>query len=360
LATTIHESSEALVTIVNDILDYSRLEVGRVSIEQTAFNLIELLRSVERVFCFLAAEHGLTFALVLDENVPASIVGDGGRLRQVLNNLLGNAVKFTQEGSVTLSVECVPLHGGDSIADANLSPSSSVASSTRRRIRFCVTDTGVGIAKEHQKRIFEKFTQVDASVTRKFGGTGLGLAIASQLVSLQGGLLELESELGEGTSVSFDLLVCSICETRSVEARPDPELCRVLSVLVVDDNRTNRKVAERFLSKAGCDPTTVEGGAQALEILERRRFDLILMDCQMPQMDGLETTRRIRKLPGGDTLLIYALTANVSRQDVAACLASGMNGHLAKPLNLSALERVLSEAEKRNPLGEHQGTIQAG
>lgn len=325
----IRQSSQALVCVVNDILDFSKLEAGKVTPERVVFDFRAMLRECAKVASVLAERKGVSLVSDFTANMPDAICGDPVRWRQVLNNLLGNAVKFTLDGTITLRVRV-----------AAVPPSQDYDGVQRCRLRVEVIDTGIGIAPEKLTSIFEKFSQADSGVTRRFGGTGLGLSIAAGLVELMGGSLSVQSEVGRGSCFSFE---CEATIGTMAESKVDTltEL-RSLSVLVVDDNVVNRKVAEKMLLSLGCVPVTADSGLAALEQHSAQNFDLVLMDCQMPDMDGFETTRRIRASDRNPRVPIIALSASVLAEDIEMCIEAGMDGHLGKPIERARLHALLA------------------
>jgi signal transduction histidine kinase len=314
----IQRSGKLLVTLIDNLLDVTKLEAQRLTLEQADFELEPLMRDVERLFAARARETGVIFE-VLTIDCPVVVHGDPLRLRQVLLNLVSNALKFTTEGRVTVRVKR---------AAASLS--------------FSVEDTGIGISPQVRSRLFSVFEQADASTTRRFGGTGLGLALSRQLVTLMGGELLVESEEGRGSRFHFTV---PLREVVTPVERVASLALGTPRVLVVDDNPINLRVATSLVRKAGFDVDAVATGREALTAASTTRYVAVLMDCHMPEMDGFETTVRIRALPtpfGG--VPIIALTASTSEADVVACHRSGMNEVLAKPVSLETLQRVLPRA----------------
>ena len=319
----IQRSGQQLVTLINDLLDLSKIEAGKLSLLPASTDLRQLVGDVEALFQPLADKKGLSFVAVVSGEAPRWVSVDGVRLKQVLTNLVNNAVKFTEAGEVRVSVTCV--------------------SAAPLRLAFEVRDTGVGIPPELLPRLFTAFEQGDPSTTRRYGGTGLGLALSKQLVALLGGTLTVVSMPGRGTTFAFEL------DVRVAE--PPPERAPLplprstpLDVLVVDDNPINRRVAEGLLQRAGYRVQSVTNGQEALDALQRTPFAAVLMDCHMPVMDGFEATERIRRLasPVAQTPVI-ALTASASSEDREACRRAGMNECLAKPVSYAELVRVLGE-----------------
>ena len=327
-------SAENLLVIINDVLDLSKLEAGKLVLEIIGFTPAHLLSQVEQTLQFKAAEKGLDLVTVLSPQVPPVLLGDPYRLRQILLNLADNALKFTQKGTVT--VECTLL------------PASPDAPAETAAVAFRVTDTGIGIKSEYLATIFNEFSQADSSVTRKFGGTGLGLSICRDLVKLMGSEVHVSSEQNKGTSVSF-VLHLPVGPPQAVTRRSLPALTaqhrqhlRGKHVLLVEDNLFNRQIAKSFLTQAEVRVTEAEHGAQAVELAQRERFDLVLMDVQMPVMDGYAATAVLRQRLALATPII-ALTANAISGEREKCLAAGMNGYLAKPFQERQLLQLLIE-----------------
>ncbi|MGE5516473.1 MAG: ATP-binding protein [Bacteroidota bacterium] len=332
-AATIHASGEALLTILNDILEFSRLESGRTTVEAEAFDLIATLESVVALMTPRAREKMVNLSLDIAADVPALLVGDAARLRQVLLNLVGNAVKFTDRGGVSVSVFLLGRKDG------------------RNQIRFDVRDTGIGIPADARPHLFASFSQADSSISRRFGGTGLGLAISKRLVELMGGEIGVDSEPGRGSRFWFTLPFDTADHAPTVAAAPPPLPARSLEILLAEDNPVNRTVAERILTAAGHHVTAVANGAEALAAVQARSFDVVLMDVHMPEMDGFEATRRIRALPApAGRTAILALTANVMAGDQERCAQAGMDGYLPKPFKPAELLAAL--AERAEPSGD--------
>jgi hypothetical protein len=321
---TMRSSGTHLLALLSDVLDVSRIEAGKVVLERAPFGLRSLLVDLERHFAPSAAAKGLKFAVQLAPNVPSAVVGDATRVRQVLFNLLGNALKFTERGAVTLSV------------------SARERSADEIELELRVRDTGIGIAPERLEAVFEKFTQGDASTTRRFGGSGLGLSIARDLVHLMGGDLRVQSELGRGSEFVATLLVAREREHADVGA--GAPLRAGLRVLVAEDNPVNWRVTKALLEKLHCSASHAATGAEAVRSAQAQAFDVILMDCQMPELDGFEATRAIRAAPGPNARTpILALTANALAGDEQRCHAAGMDDYLAKPVRRDELEARLAK-----------------
>jgi signal transduction histidine kinase len=329
-AEVIRTSASALLDIVNDVLDVSKVEAGMMAIERAPFDLRAACESVLSLCGQLAAEHGVTMHLDYDAACPVRVVGDVGRVRQILLNLVTNALRFTPRGWVRVVVRERDRRERGSVVDV------------------AVVDTGVGIAADKLEYVFEKFTQADASTTRRFGGTGLGLAISRGLAQLMGGSLSVVSEAGQGSTFTVRLPF-GRAEGASAAAIPEPAegwrpLSRPLRVLVVEDNPTNQRVAVQLLKRLGAASEVAVDGGEAIARVRAGAYDVVLMDCHMPVMDGLEATRAIRTLgePSASTPII-AMTASAMEADRIACVAAGMNAYVAKPVNLHTLYRALRE-----------------
>jgi PAS domain S-box-containing protein len=329
-----HGSAQSLLALLNDVLDFSKIEAGHMALEDVAFDVRALASEVVRLHEPMARARGLALAAALAGDIPAALLGDPLRLRQVTGNLLSNALKFTKEGRVELRLW---------VEDA--------------RLVLEVEDTGIGMGPETCERIFAPFTQEDTSVSRRFGGTGLGLAICRELVTLMGGEITVRSAVGKGSVFRVDLpLREGASEAHDTDARPQPLPVRpalgALRVLVVDDNAVNRIVAQRMLSRLGHEPQLAHDGREAVVAAARGGYDVIVMDVQMPEVDGLEATRAIReheRLLGRAHVPIVALTAHASASDAERCREAGMDHYLTKPLSLAALAGVLSGIEAANP-----------
>ena len=318
---TVQTAGKSLLGILNDILDLSKIDAGKLEIESVPFSLRSLMDEACRTFSFQAKQKSLRLLCTVEPAAPDSWMGDPGRLRQVLLNLIGNALKFTEAGSVTAHV-------------------SSIEKSGSSELRFEVTDTGIGIPIEKQAQIFEAFSQVDGSITRRFGGTGLGLTICSRLIERMGGSIVVRSAAGEGSTFAFHVLA----ERREDIAHQEaPETRRAalpaLRILVAEDNKVNQVVVSRMLERDGHTVAIAADGQQAVEMCSSGAFDLVLMDVHMPVLDGFEATARIReseRAKGIRTPLI-ALTANAMNGDRKRCLGAGMDGYLSKPVSRDEL-----------------------
>jgi CheY-like chemotaxis protein len=347
------------MVIVNDILDFSKIEAGKLAIEPVPFDLPEAVREVVDLLGPEAEKRHLTLATQLADGVPAATIGDPGRIRQVLLNLAGNAVKFTQEGQVTIEVGC------------------RERSATEALIVVAVHDTGIGIPAETLGRLFQRFSQADAATTRKYGGTGLGLAISRRLVELMGGQIGVESKIGKGSTFWFTvpLRLAASNDARVAQATPStaaqasrlrpadrgavtPRLSAVpaqqVRLLLAEDNVVNQRVACRMLEKLGFRVDVVANGAEAVAAIGRIPYDLVFMDCQMPEMDGYQATQAIRRSETPDRHLpVIALTAAAMQGDRQRCLDAGMDDYLAKPVTRAALVETLQrwlDGHPANPL----------
>ena len=335
----IRQSGETLLTIINDILDFSKVEAGKLIVEKRPFDLAAVAEQVVSLLSPQAVQKGLFVDLRIESAVPAQFIGDGGRVRQVLLNLLGNAIKFTREGSVLVEL------------DLQRASKAGAADS----IRCMVSDTGIGIPHDKQSLLFKEFSQADASTTRQFGGTGLGLAISRRLIELMGGLLDFSSEPGVGSRFWFTLPILehneSEIDTVEVEMMPSlappPALTRTdARVLVAEDNAVNQRLVKRMLEKMGYRVDIALDGYQAVMFAMASRYDIIIMDCSMPEMDGYQATAEIRRLHKEGALRripVIALTANALPEDRERCLAAGMDDYLSKPIARDDLRAMLDK-----------------
>ena len=339
--------SESLLTLINDILDFSKIEAGRFELEITDFDPAATVEGVANLLALQAAEKNLEMAYCVHPGVPTHLRGDPVRLRQVIVNLLGNAVKFTESGDVALAVTV------DEQDDKQAT------------LLFSVCDTGIGIPAERQAAIFDSFTQADGATTRKHGGTGLGLTIARQIVELMGGEIWVESEVGRGSTFQFRVPFArsATASTQPPDSKSDrePEPTSRWKgsgpkprILVAEDNAVNRKVAAKVLRNYGCDVTTAVNGRLAVELLEQGAFDLVFMDVQMPEMDGLTATKHLREDDRWNDLPIVAMTAHAMAGDQERCLAAGMNDYVSKPVNAAAMHAMV-EKWARAPKADREG-----
>ena len=339
---TVKLSADSLLGVINDILDFSKIEAGRIDIDIRPFNLRDSLESNLRTLALRADEKGLELLCELAPEVPEMVRADANRLNQILINLVGNAIKFTHEGEVAVKVQ-VDAGGQED-----------------RVLHFEVADTGIGVPPEKQKVIFDAFAQADTSTTRKYGGTGLGLTISTRLLEKMGGKIWLESEVGKGSRFHFTLPVAVVDPERvEIGKAAPPEILRGVRVLVVDDNRTNRRILEGMLKRWEMRSTSVEGGEDALAELPAARraedpYGLILLDMHMPKMDGFELVERIRQRPELSTATIMMLTSAGHRGDAERCNKLGISAYLLKPIRQSelreAIARVLGARESKGAI----------
>jgi len=322
-------SGNVLMALLNDILDLSKIEAGKVDIEHIPFSPADIFRNVQAIAAPKAEEKGLTFSLEGVDALPDQLVGDPTRLSQILINLSNNAVKFTEEGSVTISV----------------------AARGKRADTLTLTcevkDTGIGMTPEQQGKLFKAFNQADETVTRRYGGTGLGLAICKQLVGLMGGNIAVESTPGKGSCFRFSLPFTKVPKQADSAAKKIPSATEAAHykgrrVLVAEDNEINQLLARRALEPTGLEIDIAANGTEALKLADKHAYDLIFMDLNMPDMDGITVTRTIREKDGGTRVPIIALTASVAAKDIEACMSAGMNDHVSKPFKPDALHQALS------------------
>ena len=349
-AQTIHGSADALLSVINDILDFSKIEAGHMQIESVAMDVRRTVEDVMATLMASAQSRDLVLTMDVQPDLPAQAIGDPQRIRQCLINLVGNAIKFTERGTIGVSVRVLEIRD-----DAVLT-------------RFTVSDTGIGIDAAALPNLFEPFVQVDASTTRNFGGTGLGLSIVKRFVEMMGGSIGVDSVVGRGSTFWFDLplgastqviasTVTDGADSTTATTRNADALRRAYAgrVLVVEDNPVNQKVARHVLERLGCEVVIAPNGADALEILASTPVRLIFMDVQMPVMDGIVATARIRELEQGRARIpIVALTANAMAGDYEKCMAAGMDSFLTKPLNVERLREVLDNFGLRVRPSVHQ------
>ena len=357
----IHNSSKALLNIINDILDLSKIEAGKLTLESIPFDLIEEINAVVELLQNSAEDKKLDLIQDIDEKIPVNVVGDPVRLRQILINLLSNAIKFTENGYVKLTLELRSLKHD------------------RASIYFCIEDTGIGMTQEQQKNIFSPFTQADGSTTRRFGGTGLGLSICRSLIDMMGGNIQVEGDLGKGCQFFFSLELPAL-----QDIQPNPTILKLpkdqkttsaqlsatlespagekdlsqynlkgCKILLVEDNVSNQILATTWLDMFETEYNIANNGKEAIEWVQKEPFDVILMDLQMPEMDGLQATKYIRETLNNKDIPIIALTANAFIEDRMACFNAGMNDYLSKPLDADALEKLLIQWIYADPLKVH-------
>ncbi|TXI69563.1 MAG: PAS domain S-box protein [Cyclobacteriaceae bacterium] len=336
-------SGENLLTIINDVLDFSKAEAGKVVLETAPFNLHEVASNVINVLALKAEEKGIALMLELDPNLPRYLAGDSVRLTQVLTNLINNAIKFTEQGSVNLEIK------------------STKSEKHNHAIRFVITDTGIGIPEDKLNSIFESFTQASSDTTRKYGGTGLGLAITKNLVELMGGKVQVKSKVGEGSTFWFEVAMSEAFTEAPTPATTIASSKQSLRILVVDDNPVNQEVASGFLKRWGHLVTLADDGVVAVEKVKTKKFDLILMDLQMPGMDGYQAATTIRQMPAAyfKSIPIIALTASSSTEVQKRVNDCGMNGFLSKPFKPDDFRSTVEQYKKleNQPESRHLKSI---
>ena len=324
-------SSQSLLTIINDILDFSKIEAGKLSLEVTEFNLVALTESVISDFYPEALAKGISLKCDLEDDFPEFWNGDPVRIKQILDNLTSNAVKFTHEGEVALSIK------------------SSKTSDQQSDIVISIRDTGIGLSEEALDKLFKRFEQADKSTTRKYGGTGLGMSIILSLVELMNGKIDVTSTLGEGTECVITLPLSMSENTSKLGQELDHISCPELTgktILIAEDNQVNLLIISKMLMPTGATVVKANNGKEAIELSEKQAFDLIFMDIQMPILDGLSACKVIRK--SGVIVPIIAFTANVLTQEVEEYLAKGFNGYLGKPVEMESLYKILNDQLTQN------------
>jgi PAS domain S-box-containing protein len=347
---TVKESAGSLLNLLNSILDLSKIEAGKLELVKTDFNIHNVMNNITRINALHAKKNNLQLHCYIDSNVPVNLTGDEMRLRQILVNLLGNAIKFTEKGSITINVKKEIPASGDRDPKSKSIP-----------LHFSVSDTGIGIPESKINKIFENFAQADSSTTRKFGGTGLGLAISRKFVDMMGGKIWAESRPGSGSIFHFTV----VFDTSHKEVKQDiiPENAGIdtqtsagkLHVLLAEDNEINQKIAVSLLEKQEYSVEVAENGEEAIEALSKQRFDIVLMDVQMPKMDGIEATQIIRASKDSafdPDIPIIAVTARAFKEDMEQCMEAGMNSCVTKPFNrqelLGEIARLVSSGVKHD------------
>jgi CheY-like chemotaxis protein len=325
----IQSSASLLLGIINDILDFSKIEAGKMELESRPFSLSEMTDNIRELIQPRISEKGLELIITMDDSVPSRAVGDNLRLSQILLNLLGNAAKFTLQGSIRLEIKARPLPSG------------------RLRLDCAVKDTGIGMSAEQQEALFKPFSQADSSTARKFGGTGLGLSISKAMAELMGGAITVSSEPGKGSVFAFFVELGSAGDELEaavgIESAADSQRYDGHNFLLVEDNAINQEIAVAILSELGASVDTAENGEDGLRAFLRKDYSLIFMDIRMPVMDGFESTRQIRASSKHDapTVPIIAMTANAMQEDRDASREAGMNGHVSKPIDIIEIKNVL-------------------
>ncbi len=333
---TIKDCGQGLMTILNDILDYTKIDAGKLILETVDFDLQRLVADTVSLSKARADENNIKLISNVGDSIPINVLGDVTRIRQVLINLISNAVKFTYEGSVTIAVESLKMH------------------QHKHDLKFSITDTGIGISPENQANLFQAFTQADSSITRKFGGTGLGLAITTRLIELMGGHLSVESEVGKGSTFSFTL-------TLELGAEKETEAIKLVDnkksvsdfatnyphhILVVEDNVVNQKIAKMMLKRLGYTCDISVNGQAALDAIKYHsddEYSIVFMDMQMPVMDGITATKEIVEKYDADRPTIVAMTANAFKEDQESCMEAGMDDFIAKPVDMELFKNILKK-----------------
>jgi signal transduction histidine kinase len=337
LSTMVKKSAKSLLRVINDILDLSKIEAGKMRLEEVPFNIRESTHEIVQILSFSSNDKGLPISKTIDDSIPEYLIGDPVRIRQVLMNFGGNAVKFTEKGQVSFDVKLIKSQRGSCT------------------LKFSVTDTGPGITKKKQKEIFGTFTQGDTSTTRKYGGTGLGLSICKQLVDLMDGELGLDSEPGKGSTFWFTVSLKKATEETARESMDQPGMNngffnsgQTLKILIAEDNKINQIVARKILEKEGFEVDIAETGKEAVDAVQNGDYSFVFMDIQMPEMDGYEATRTIRELEKGTGkhTPIIALTASAMEKDREKCLSVGMDEYVPKPIEKEELLRVLKKTAR--------------
>jgi len=332
----IRSSGDTLLSTINNILDFTKIEADRIELEKQPFFLPDCLEASMDMVAVDAGRKKLALSYDIGPGVPATVLGDPARINQILINLLNNAVKFTEKGAITVSVSGCFQEDGD------------------YEIHFAVKDTGIGIPEDKMHRLFHPFSQADASMARRYGGTGLGLVISKRLTELMGGRMWAESLVGSGSIFHFTVLVqptlsLPVVKSAVSECKTRPETVRDLRILLAEDNLVNQKVTGMMLKKLGYRADLAANGLEVLQALERQHYDLILMDVQMPEMDGLEATREIRRRwTGKDQPVIVAMTALALEGDQEMCLDSGMDDYVSKPVKIDMLKATLDKWSGKN------------
>jgi PAS domain S-box-containing protein len=346
LVGTIHSSSHALLTILNDILDLSKLEAGKLELDCQSFDLSDCIHAAVTLLTPSAIEKGIELSLSAHADLPQVIEGDGVRLRQILINLLSNAVKFTAAGTVNLSV----------------TPIATQAQSVT--LQFAVSDTGIGIPLERRDRLFQSFSQVDSSITRQYGGTGLGLSLCKQLCEMMGGRIWVESQMGQGSTFYFTIVASVMTPTMPelsvpqvqlpIEIPIDPQMGQKnpLQILLAEDHSINQKMVLMLLNRLGYEADVVTNGTDAIAALQRQSYDVVLMDVNMPEMDGLTATQHIRRMSSDAQPHIIAMTASAMTGDRERCLQAGMDDYMTKPFHIQDFMQALSRCYNASRLPE--------
>jgi len=330
LTEIITTSGENLLNIVNDILDFSKIESGQIKLEKIDFSLKKVVESIVKLMKLNADKKGNTLSVKTDKKVPDTLIGDPYRLSQILTNLVNNAIKFTQKGTIEIRVE------------------SSNTDEKETELLFRVIDTGIGISEDGQKKLFKEFSQTESSTSRKYGGTGLGLAICNNLTSLMGGEIGVTSTEGNGSEFWFSLKFGYKQQTQKDMRTEDIDIPADIKILYAEDNPVNQRVTQLLLQKIGIECEIANNGQEAIEMYKTNQFDLILMDMQMPEVDGIESAKQIRKIEQNNgvenPVFIVAVTANTFSEDKQKCFNAGMNDFISKPFKEAELKRIIKNA----------------
>ncbi len=324
---TIHNSGEALLAIINDILDFSKIEAGKLELESINFSIKDLCQSLSELFVVQLKNKNLSFDFSIGQHVPEFLFGDPLRIKQILLNLISNAIKFTATGGINLNI-------------------SQPDESRPNALKFEVIDSGIGIPEDKQITLFEAFTQVDSSTTRKYGGTGLGLQISKRLVEIMEGSIHVESQPEVGSTFSFTIQLKPGSQSQATkidEPQYNQKENDSIQILVAEDNRTNQLVVSAMLKRLGYQFDICDDGQQAFEAINKKHYDLILMDCQMPILDGFAATKKIREQANQPELTIIALTAGATTKEQKECYDAGMNDFLSKPITMNILKDTLEK-----------------
>ncbi len=323
-------SSENLLTVVNDILDFSKVEAGQIELEKITFNVYKIIDEVVKMLRFKSDQKDIYLKFEVDKAIPTFVVGDSLRVKQILINLINNAVKFTRQGGI--SIGCKLVNSDDN----------------KIKLKLTVTDSGIGISTEAKERLFESFTQADASTTRKFGGTGLGLAISKSLTKMMNGEIGVDSVVGSGSTFWFTIELQKASDNEIPKATSDEtflEAIRSLNILVAEDNSINQRVARFIIERLGHNIEIADNGEIALEKFKNNKYDILFMDIQMPVMDGIEATKKIREIEKSRNVKvgipIIAMTANTLKGDKEKFLKSGMNDYIGKPFKAAELSELI-------------------
>ncbi len=330
LIEAINSSSKNLLILLNDLLDFSKIEAGEISVESIPYNPSDIIHQLEKLHRPVASQKGLIMETEIRGNMPDFVLGDPSRLQQILNNLMSNAVKFTDKGSILVSLKCKPQVDNQIL------------------LQIAVKDTGIGIPEDKQDKVFKKFQQADSSTSRKYGGTGLGLSITKDLVELMGGAVKLESKLGEGTmfTVAIPAQIADVQQFKEDQGHNNKPLGYNTNakIMVVDDHPVNLLFMQKTLSKMGFkDFDEADSGKKALSLFKNKNYDLILLDCQMPEMNGFEVAQKIREMETAENEpTIIAVTADAMKGAEQKCMASGMDDYISKPVDKEKLQQIMT------------------